>query len=165
MVLVLIAFPIEIRNWRAVCQKSTQKMQICPSSRAVVWYLSLSPFMFVLAAATWLCIFKKKAKFCFLVIPNRSQSVYGSIGAIKHISAEIQTCSIPIALSRSSGFNLGILFSNLKQQNIAEISILFVFPVLKLIMCVSKHSTDDLMFLMQVHSRKVLMCKWVLELG
>ena len=62
------------------------------------------------------------AKFCFLVTSNRSQSVYGSIGAIKQISAEIQACSIPIALSRSSGLNLGILFSNLNQHNIAEIS-------------------------------------------
>ena len=61
------------------------------------------------------------AKF-FGYTPNQSQSVYGSIEAIKQISVEIQACSIPIALSRSPGLNLGILFSNLNQHNIAEIS-------------------------------------------
>ena len=88
------------------------------------------------------------AKFCFLGTPNRSQSVYGSIGAIKQISAEIQACSTPIGLSLSSGLNLGILFSNLKHQNIAEISKFVVFPVRKSIMCISKNSTDDFIILM-----------------
>jgi len=50
---------------------------------------------------------------------------------------------VSVAPLHSPGLNLGILFSNLKHQNIAEISNFSVFPVLKSIICISKHSTDD----------------------
>ena len=59
---------------------------------------------------------------------SKSVCLWMYIGAIKHISTEIQACSVSMALLRHSGLNLGILFSNLKHQNITEICKFLFYP-------------------------------------